>query len=70
MDKSIEGKRIKLIKWGSKGYSALLMTPGKTGTVAFVDDKGTVHVDWDNGGRLGLIPSVDRWEIIDETTTE
>lgn len=27
---------------------------GTEGTVAFVDDVGTIHVDWDNGSGLGL----------------
>ena len=38
--------------------------PGTEGTVRHVDDAGTVHVDWDNGRRLGLIPGEDSWEII------
>ena len=33
--------------------------PGTRGTVRIVDDMGTVHVDWDNGRRLGLIPGED-----------
>ena len=26
-----------------------------------VDDVGTVHVRWDNGSTLGLVPGEDRW---------
>lgn len=40
--------------------------PGTTGTVRCVDDMGTIHVDWDNGRRLGLIPNEDRYEVIEE----
>jgi hypothetical protein len=29
-----------------------------------VDDLGTVHVRWDNGSTLGLVPGEDRWEEI------
>ena len=32
---------------------------GTKGTVRIVDDMGTVHCDFDNGRRLGLIPGVD-----------
>ena len=40
--------------------------PGTRGTVRIVDDMGTVHVDWDNGRRLGLIPGEDVfYECID-----
>ena len=30
--------------------------PGTRGTVVHVDDIGTVHCDFDNGRRLGLVP--------------
>lgn len=36
--------------------------PGTLGTVLHVDDGGGVHVSWDNGCRLGLLPGRDRWE--------
>lgn len=29
--------------------------PGTQGTVAKVDDVGTIHVDWDGYGRLGVV---------------
>lgn len=34
---------------------------GDEGTVQFIDDLGTVHVLWDNGSTLGLIPKEDGW---------
>lgn len=34
---------------------------GAQGTVSFVDSSGTVHVRWDDGSRLGLIPGEDEW---------
>jgi hypothetical protein len=40
------------------------MKPGTRGTVTFVDDLGTVHVKWDDGGTLGLIAGEDRWETL------
>ena len=30
------------------------LTPGCRGTVRFVDDIGTIHVDWDCGSGLGV----------------
>lgn len=37
--------------------------PGTKGTVRHVDDIGTVHCDFDNGRRLGLIPGEDSFHI-------
>ena len=38
--------------------------PGTVGTIDHVDDAGTIHVNWDNGRRLGLIVGEDTFEII------
>ena len=35
---------------------------GTAGTVADVDDIGQVHVNWDNGRSLALVPGVDKWK--------
>ena len=41
------------------------LTPGATGVVRFVDDLGTVHVDWDpDGHTLGLVAGVDSWRLV------
>lgn len=42
------------------------ITPGTKGTVRIVDDIGTVHCDFDNGRRLGLIPGEDSFHIFKE----
>ena len=39
-------------------YSKL--TPGEQGTVAAVDDTGTIFVNWDCGSGLGIVYGVDR----------
>lgn len=33
---------------------------GTEGSVRWVDDTGTVHVDWDNGSSLGAVYGADR----------
>lgn len=37
---------------------------GSEGTIMFIDSLGTVHVAWDCGSTLGLIPGEDSWETI------
>lgn len=37
---------------------------GTKGTVAFVDDAGQIHVNWDNGSTLALVPGVDLFRKI------
>jgi hypothetical protein len=44
------------------------IAPGTKGTVRIVDDMGTVHCDFDNGRRLGLIPGEDSFHTISERT--
>ena len=41
--------------------------PGSRGTVDHVDDMGTIHMRWDNGRSLGLIPGEDSFRKL---TTE
>lgn len=40
--------------------------PGTKGTVRTVDDMGTVHCDFDNGRRLGLVSGEDYFHAISE----
>lgn len=39
--------------------------PGTKGKVVYVDDMGTIHIQWDNGSSLGLIYGEDSFKIID-----
>lgn len=48
------GKRIRL-QYTNDFYTNL--KPGDEGVVNFIDDLGTIHVKWDNGSSLGLIPA-------------
>ncbi len=38
--------------------------PGTRGTVRMVDDAGQIHVDWDNGSGLALIPGTDSFTTV------
>jgi hypothetical protein len=42
------------------------IAPGTKGTVRVVDDMGTVHCNFDNGRRLGLVPGEDSFHVIEE----
>ena len=39
---------------------------GTHGVVDFVDDMGTIHVNWETGSSLGLIPDEDKFIVIKE----
>lgn len=54
------GMRVKLIYMEDPQALAL----GTEGTVQFIDDIGTIHVAWDTGCSLGLVPGVDEWKIL------
>lgn len=55
------GKRVRLIHCADL-YAR--NPSGLEGTVTLIDDVGTLHVRWDNGSTLGLVPGQDRWEEI------
>ena len=55
------GERVELIST-TDPYTSL--SPGSRGTVLRMDDLGTVHVCWDCGSRLGLVPGQDRWRRV------
>lgn len=57
------GTRVMLIEMDDP-YSKL--APGATGKVRDVDDIGTIHVNWDDGGSLGIVYGVDFCKKIDE----
>jgi hypothetical protein len=44
----------------------LIHEPETIGTINHIDRVGTIHVEWDNGRKLGLIPGSDKFEILKE----
>lgn len=49
--------------------------PGTRGTVEYVDDAGQIHMKWDNGRTLAIVPQVDKFrrltqqELLEEQGT-
>ena len=58
----LQGMRVRLNEM--HGEPCERMYNGLEGTVQFVDDAGHIHVRWDSGSGLSLIPEVDKFEII------
>jgi hypothetical protein len=66
MPEDLIGRRVRLVRCNDP-YTAL--APGSEGTVTFVDSLGTVHVNWDDGARLGLVEEDgDRFELIGDAS--
>lgn len=61
MRSSLIGKRIALVHT-SDPYTRL--RAGAEGTVDFVDDTGTVFVNWDDGSSLGMVYGEDTYRVI------
>lgn len=55
------GARIELVSMNDP-YTKLKQ--GERGTVSWVDDTGTIHVNWDCGSSLGIVYGVDSCRII------
>lgn len=39
---------------------------GTRGTLRFIDDMGTLHMQWDNGRTLGIVPGEDSFRKLTE----
>jgi len=62
MNKTNEGKRVMLIEmFGEKN-----MKKGLLGTIMFEDDAFNIHVKWDNGSVLSLLPEKDKYKILND----
>ena len=61
MKDQLKGMRIELISI-TDPYTEL--KPGDRGTIDFVDDMGTIHVNWDKGSHLGLVPGEDQYKLL------
>jgi ssDNA-binding Zn-finger/Zn-ribbon topoisomerase 1 len=63
MNKDLEGKRVRLIHMDDEWTK---LKEGDEGVIKFIDDAGIIHVNWDNGEGLGLLPGIDKYEILDQ----
>jgi hypothetical protein len=55
-----KGTRVELIHMDDEQA----VPSGTKGTVELVDDMGTIHMKWDNGRSLGLVPEADIFKKI------
>lgn len=51
-------------------YDSQTVPSGTHGIVDFVDDIGTIFVNWDNGSTLGLVIGEDRFKIIEKESPD
>lgn len=55
------GTKIQLISMRDEKYPVL---PGTLGEVTGIDDAGSIHMKWENGSSLALIPEVDSFKVV------
>ena len=56
------GKKIKLVHMDDP-YG---VPDESTGTIDFIDDAGQIHISWNCGSYLALIPKIDKFIFIDD----
>jgi len=59
--KYLKGKRVRMIHMEDVDP----IQPGQCGVVKFVDDLNQLHVQWDDGRTLAIIPGKDQFEVLD-----
>lgn len=59
--KYLKGKRVRMIHMEDVDP----IERGQCGVVEFVDDLNQLHVKWDDGRTLAIIPEKDQFEILD-----
>lgn len=59
------GSKIKLLEdmEDTQGIRA-----GQFGILEYIDDEGSLHMRWDNGSGLAIIPEIDKFEVIEYPT--
>lgn len=63
MSKIHVGSRIKMIRMNDPCHP---IEPGQCGTVEHIDDAGQLHMHWDNGRSLAIIPEVDKFVVLND----
>lgn len=62
-----EGMRIRMVSMMDDPNP---IASGEEGTIRLIDGMGVIHVNWDNGRTLGVIPGVDQYELVEPDHTE
>lgn len=57
------GTKLQLLSMRNETYPVL---PGTVGEVTHIDDAGSIHMRWENGSSLALIPEIDSFQIVSE----
>lgn len=60
-----KGTRVELVSMSDPLHN---LPAGERGTVFYVDVLGTIHIDWDCGSNLGVVPGVDHIRILEGGT--
>ena len=53
--------KLQLLSMRNEKYPVL---PGTVGEVTHIDDVGSIHMRWENGSSLALIPEVDSFKAV------
>ena len=56
-----KGTKLQMITMRNEKYPIL---PGTIGEVTHIDDLGSIHMKWQNGSSLALIPEVDSFKVV------
>lgn len=62
-----EGMRIRMVSMTDDPNP---ITPGTEGTIRLVDGMGIIHVKWDDGRTLGVIPGIDHYQLMPDVKTD
>lgn len=58
-----KGTKLQLISMRNETYPVL---PGTVGVVTHIYDAGSIHMRWENGSSLALIPEIDSFQTVSE----
>ena len=62
MNEFLKGKRVRMIHMEDPNP----IGKDELGTIEFEDSMGNIHVKWDNGRSLSIVPSEDKYEILSD----
>ena len=57
-----KGTKLQMITMRNEKYP---IPPGTVGEVTHIDDMGSIHMKWENGSFLAIIPEVDSFKVLE-----